>query len=123
MRLVMAILAVVLLASCATVEKYEAKLQTWVGSAEERLIASWGPPDSFYESGGTRYLTYAKSRTVVTAGTAPTTNAYVVGSQVFTSTTPGSPGSVRQRSCKTTFIVKNSVITDWQHKGNDCKSE
>ncbi len=58
-----------LLSAYATTEKYEANLQTWIGAPELEVVRSWGPLDSFYESGEIRYLTYHWSSSGVIPGT------------------------------------------------------
>ena len=49
-----------MVAGCATRAGYETALSTWVGASEATLLSGWGAPDSFYESEGTKYLTYRK---------------------------------------------------------------
>ncbi|MFA5286898.1 MAG: hypothetical protein WC394_01325, partial [Candidatus Omnitrophota bacterium] len=38
----------ILLSGCATTRRYSALLDTWIGSNEESLIASWGAPQNVY---------------------------------------------------------------------------
>jgi uncharacterized protein YceK len=44
-KLIYLCVMVMLVSGCATTAKYEAKLNTWIGTSEDSLIASWGVPD------------------------------------------------------------------------------
>jgi len=108
--------------ACATAEKYEAILDTWVGSSENALVDSWGVPDQVYENNGVKYLTYAKSRSGYIPGTAPTYQTQVIGNTAYTSSYGGSSGFAYTRQCKTTFSIVNARISKWRYEGNDCKA-
>jgi hypothetical protein len=117
------LLAVILLSGCATAEKYEAKLKTWIGSSESALVSSWGPPDSVYENGGLKYLTYSKSVSGYIPGTAPTYQTRIIGNQAYTSSYGGSPGFAYSEHCKTTFIISEGTIDRWRYEGDACVSD
>src|SRR5579859_4206971 len=53
-----AALLCLLLAGCATTEKYEAKLNSWVGADMNALVNSWGYPSSSFSApdGNTVYV-------------------------------------------------------------------
>ena len=110
------------LASCATEANYEKILDSWTGSSENELLNSWGPPDSVYESGGTKYLTYARGNTVVLPGTAPSYQSTVVGNTMYTNPVGGTPPLVMNRHCKTTFTIQSGIIVSWRWEGNACKA-
>jgi hypothetical protein len=114
------LLAMLCLAACATTENYEKVLSSWVGSGEDSLIASWGPPDSSYQSGETKYLTYARSNTSYVPGVAPTYQTTCSFGICRTTPIGGSPGYAVNSNCKTTFTVVGSKITNWRWQGNDC---
>ena len=59
-----------LLSGCATEAKYKANLTSWVDRPEHDLIAAWGPPDSAYTDGDTKYLTYVRGGTMYMPGVA-----------------------------------------------------
>ena len=106
-----------LLAGClATTSKYEDKLKTWVGESESVLVAKWGVPDSFYEAGSTKYLTYNYRNTGYVP---PKTTNYGFGS-AYSST---SRGYSYDNQCKTTFTIVASKVTSWRYKGNSCRSK
>ena len=96
------------LAACATTAGYEEILDSWVGSTEDQLVDSWGPPDGFYEGGGKKYLTYVYSSSGYTPGLPAT------------SSMPATPGYSYSYNCKTTFTVIGNEITNWRYKGNAC---
>ena len=112
-----------LLGACATAEKYEAVLKTWVGSNESSLISAWGPPDSVYENAGEKYLTYSKSSTGYVPGTAPSYSTRIIGNTAYTTTYGGSPGYAYNQNCKTTFTLLGGIIKSWRYEGNACRSQ
>jgi hypothetical protein len=75
--------AALLLAGCTTQADFTKKLDSWVGSKETELISSWGPPNGFYETEGTKYITYGNS----SVGTMPGTSNYntqIIGNTAYT---------------------------------------
>jgi len=119
-RLGCVIVAILILASCATTENYEKILASWVGQSEGALIRSWGPPDSSYESSSDKYLTYSKSRSGYIPGTQPSYQTQIIGGTAYTTAYGGSPGYSYNRNCKTTFTVSSGTITSWRYEGNAC---
>ena len=115
-------MAILLLSACATAEKYEAILKSWVGNSESSLINSWGPPDSVYENGGQKYLTYFKSRSGYVPGTSPTYQTQLIGNTAYTTSYGGSPGFAYNQNCKTTFTVSRGKIIQWRYEGNACRA-
>lgn len=122
MRRIIAILLLFGTAACATTEKYEARLNAWLDRPEGALIEAWGPPNSFYESGGKKYLSYTSSTTGYVPGTAPSYRSRIVGNRVYTDSYGGTPGWIYNLHCRTTFTVEDGVIKSWRWQGNDCKS-
>jgi hypothetical protein len=119
---------------CATTAKYEAKLNTWIGTSEDSLIASWGVPDKTYNmSDGKKAIEYARKNTVQTGGytyTTPQTTyqSGMIGDKSYSGTsttyvTQTEPVRRYKIYCKTSFIINNSgKIESWHHDGNDCVS-
>ena len=62
MRVILLAFGLLMLSACATTKKYEALLNTWAGKSENALLQSWGPPDSFYENDGVKYLAIRRIR-------------------------------------------------------------
>ncbi len=119
-NIILSLSILALLAGCATTENYEKILGTWVGSSEQQLIQSWGPPSSVYESGGQKYLTYTKSRSGYIPGTSPTYQTQIIGNTAYTTSSGGSPGFAYTKSCKTTFTIQGTRISGWRYEGNNC---
>jgi len=94
---------------CATTKKYERVLQSWVGSTENQLIASWGVPTRTYENGGMKFLEYTRSSGMMMQANY---NPYV-----------GYQGQAHSKYCTTTFTVNNDRIISWSWQGNTCKSK
>ncbi|WP_312105541.1 hypothetical protein [Pygmaiobacter massiliensis] len=110
----------ILLAGCATSAKYEAVLDSWIGSSELEIVRSWGPPAQAYETGGRKFLVYTSSRNVVLPGTAPTYTTNVVGNTAYTNSYGGTPAQNLAFSCETTFELSKETIVSWSYRGNDC---
>ena len=54
-------IVVLLLFACATSEKYDQKLNTWIGKSEQSLVMNWGNPSAIkYVNNDTKILTYTK---------------------------------------------------------------
>ena len=117
------VITILLLSACGTTDKYEAILDSWLGSTESHLVDSWGPPSGVYENGGKRYLTYIQSRSGYIPGTAPTYQTQIYGNTAYTTSYGGSPGFAFTRSCKTTFTISRGTIRNWRHEGNNCVAE
>lgn len=76
----------------------EENAQTWIGSSEDELVSSWGPPDNVHETDGYRYLTYDRGMS---------DNVVQVG-------------GVYQRinnGCELTFMVLSAKIRDVTARG------
>jgi hypothetical protein len=117
-----ALLLLIVLAACATSENYEALLESWVGKSENALIQAWGPPDSVYETTGTKYLSYTRSGTAYVPGIAPTYRTRVIGKTAYTHSYGGTSGYVYNRRCKTSFALVEGIISKWRWEGNDCRA-
>jgi len=123
MRLTVVFLSLLLLTSCATTAKYNAKLDTWVGKDIYSLIDSWGYPDSTVElPNGNKVYTYSKAESLYVPPMMTTTTTVDYG--VAYSRTTGYGGGHINNWCKTSFETEGSTgnILKWTHKGNHCKS-
>lgn len=122
------------MSGCATVAKYEAKLNTWVGASEDALISAWGVPDKVYQMrDGKKAIEFRRKETVQTGGytyTTPQTTyeSGTIGDKSYsgTSTTyvvTTEPVRKYRTYCKTSFIIDaNAKVISWRHEGNDCVS-
>jgi hypothetical protein len=111
-----------LLPGCATTANYEATLKTWIGSTEDQLVSSWGPPTSTYETGNSKYLTYTRSSQGYIPGQAPSYQTTYYGNTAYTTPVGGSEGFAYTAICKTTFTIQNDRIVNWRWEGNSCRS-
>jgi hypothetical protein len=108
------------LAGCVTKADFQKTMDSWIGTSEKDLIAQMGPPDGFYESSGTRYLTYSNSSVGVIPGTPPTYTTNVIGNTAYTNSYGGTSPTVVSYSCSRTFQVEGGKIVSWSAKGNNC---
>ena len=109
--------AALALAACGSTAKYEENLNSFVGSTERVLVDRWGPPDSVYEAGGTKHLTYDRRRSSYIPGVPP--SYQTTCSFGYCTSTPigGSPGYVLDQQCRTTFTVTGEMPGD--RRAND----
>ena len=117
------------LTACATTEKYEAILNTWVGASVNDLVSSWGyPQESFQAPNGNMVYVYSKSMNFVMP--TQTTSRYDIQSDplyglpttVYGNTTT-TGGQTLSYSCRTFFEVNQSKkIVSWRWEGNNCRA-
>lgn len=71
-------------------------MASWVGEREEKLVASWGPPDNSYTfQSGSKVISYE----------------YIWGVYVG-----------ERRQCVQKFMIEGGVVTKWGYSENTCKS-
>ncbi|MGD1075886.1 MAG: hypothetical protein ABR903_07385 [Thermodesulfovibrionales bacterium] len=113
--LVMSIMAIY---SCAKTANHETKLDTWLGTDVNDLIASWGPPSDEYTmpNGDKMYTWLIVGNTMILSNYTQYLHMTLTDSST--------------RWCKTTFTVhhftyldNHNEITDWQREGNACRSK
>lgn len=95
-------LLVVVLA-CASTQRHEEALNTWIGTDVNELIQAWGPPASTFEmpDGRKMYSWYYDGGVV----------AVPIGSIAV----------ARRRDCQTTFTVSTTGRVElWRYVGNAC---
>ena len=134
MRIITVLLLSLGIFGCATTAKYEAKLNNWIGSSEDTLIASWGVPNKTYNMlDGKRAIDYVHKDTVQTGGyiyTTPQTTYHSgkIGDKSYSGTstayvTEVEPVRKYKYYCKTSFVINNGgKIESWHHEGNNCVS-
>jgi hypothetical protein len=123
------------LSGCATVAKYEAKLNTLVGQSEDFLITTWGVPDKVYRlSDGKKAIAYVRKDAVATGGytyTYPQTvyQSGTIAGKVYSGTSTQyvvatTPVQKFKLSCNTSFVIDSSLkVESWHHQGNNCISQ
>lgn len=98
--------------SCATTSKYEAILNTWMGSDVNSLITAWGAPSNQYTmpNGNIMYTWLWVDNSLVTSTYFPRLKLTLTDNVTLW--------------CKTTFITDaNGKIIGWRLEGNDCRAE
>lgn len=98
-KVLISLLTITILSSCATREKYNNKMKEWIGKPKEDLVLSKGIPDkNFQVNKNTELLAYEYS---------------VISSD---------DGGSNQWWCKTTFTITDGLVTDVSSRGNACRS-
>ena len=121
------LLALLLLAGCATTAKYEAKLNSWVGADANSLVNSWGYPKSSFDApNGNKVYVYQNAGSITMPTTYQTTaNVTSYGNTAYgNATTNVYGGQTLNFWCKTFFEVDSTNrIVRWRWEGNRCKSK
>lgn len=111
-------------AGCATGEKTEATMKSWLNHNVNELVASWGPPESSVQLPGGNVIYTWTSGGSWTSPTRTTTTASVTGAgnTVFgnaQTTTTG--GHTFNFVCQMSFTVSETgQIVSYNWQGNDC---
>ena len=113
-------LALLVLGGCVSQQQFNENLNSYVGRPEAELIGGLGIPDATYVSGNTKYLSYRRSATGMTAGVAPTYTSSVIGNTVFTQPVGGVAPTVYTMNCTVDFAVVNGVTRSFRYEGNSC---
>jgi len=103
----------------ATTEKYQQKLNTWIGASENQLLLQWGVPQSSYTNGDTKFLQYHYDSSYTSPSTYETNyNPITHNTEIYET------GRYTLNFwCDTTFEVRNGIVRQWHIKGNSCVSE
>jgi hypothetical protein len=118
--------ALVLLAGCATTAKFDAMMQSWVGSSINDYIAANGyTPNQVLDDadGGKIYIFGQSAQGMYQMPTTTTTNVYGAGNAAYgTSTTSGGMMIPIVMQCTWTFRTNASgKIYRYSWRGNACK--
>ena len=127
-RLCILIATLAFVAACETYEGYRQLMESWVGTHADELVASWGPPDGFYENtDGSRVLKYSYASSYYVPGTTysnPSNSVNSVGALTTTYSSYTTPGYMVSSSCTSTFFTDPSqYIVRWTSEGGDCVAE
>lgn len=109
------------LTGCVQLPSYRETLNSWVGTRETVLVASWGIPNQVYTTDGVKYITYSRSRSVYIPGEGPSYHTTATYYGTITRPVGGSPGYTINRYCDTTFMIVDGVIQSCSFRGNDCR--
>ena len=99
---------------------YEAKLGNWIGKSAKTLYEQWGRPQSTSMVDANTYiLTYFESEsTPIDDNYEPYSSE--IEYDVMTVPNYGLPVEPPIFYCKTSFIVRNGIIVDFDFNGDDC---
>ena len=143
MKFKIGILLVVFLAGCATAEKFNTKMNGFVGQPEIAVASIYGPPQSVYSlPDGQRVISYTRGGQMVLPGvttTQPvTTNTRgnltlnqglnqttgIYSQQSTTYVQQQTPSTTVNLSCTVNFTIDaQGVIRSWSATGNRCVAE
>ena len=121
MRKFLFLIPVLFLLSCATTAGYSKLLDSWMGSSADSLVSKWGPPSNVYvKDNGEKMLTFVRGGQVYMPGSQTTTGS-IGPFGTINSTTYGSPGTMINLNCTTTFTISTeNKVVDWSWRGNNC---
>lgn len=111
------------LASCVnqpTAARYEDALSAWIGQSEEALYSEWGYPNTTYSVGPDSFIaTYIQSYNEPIDGD---TEPYAADMTYSAMRVPsyGLPTPQGVYYCKTSFIINNGIVSDYNFNGDDC---
>lgn len=117
-----AALSFLALAACTTTENYNANMSRWLGASDRALVMAYGPPDKQYQlDAHTKVVSYVKKDIVSYGGGG--FNGCIGGYSGFGfGSCYGPPPDIHTLSCETVFTITNGKVTNWGHKGNNCRS-
>ncbi|PQA49441.1 hypothetical protein [Amnimonas aquatica] len=122
MRLFALTAVLLTLAGCATRERYESELQTWVGKNISAVMDAWGYPSGSFEAPSGNVVYVWDRQDTYMSGPSVQTGIYTGGRYSGFFTGFGFGSDVRSLRCQTYFEVdKQKTILTWRTKGNDCR--
>lgn len=103
MRILLVFIVILSLSSCGYREKRNAEvLDSWIGSTEQEIVSAWGRPDSDYDSGNMRYLTWSDTSLCEGCG------GWKDAEGNYNDTL---------NNCKYTFIFESGRVVSWEYRG------
>ena len=122
-----------LLASCATTEKYTQKLNQDIGKPLSTLTQEYGTPSRVKRlNNGDMivYYTYVNQEILPDPEYDFDYNNFLTEDEMFYPFTYGGNaipngsfmGEIITNYCQTKFYLKNNLVTSWSYKGNSCVS-
>lgn len=126
-------LSLLFVISCATSAKYDTRLNGWLGKSETRLAQKWGKPSATkIMNNGDKVVTYTKADGVYIPAQFYIYNPGQVANEddiytPFDGEYDFGPynelvGYEVSKTCQTSFLIQNGIISGWKWRGNDCVS-
>lgn len=131
-RFFAAVVALAAMVGCATTERFEALMSSWLGHSEAELVSKLGPPNNSYRlQDGGRVLSYSSGATVpIGGGTTYTpmitrTTGMIGSTPVYGTSTTMLPTQMPIYNvplyCTVNFTINDAGrVTYWQATGNHC---
>ncbi len=122
------------LCSCASTQKYDQMLNTWIGKPESALLKTWGTPSARkINADGSQVITFTQVQTLTVPSEFYLYNPYPLegnvsvyapfdGDYAFTPYAQNL-GISQEYICQTSFYIQNNVVAGWKWKGNNCLAE
>ena len=122
------------LSSCASTQKYDQMLNTWIGKPEASLLKSWGTPSARkINADGSQVITFTQVQNITVPSEFYLYNPYSLqgdasiyapfdGDYAFTPYAKNL-GVTQEYVCQTSFYIQNNLVTGWKWKGNNCFAE
>lgn len=115
LHLILIIFGFVLLSACATVEKFETRMEAKKGLTKDQLIDDMGIPDRQYKSDNFEVVEYNQNDTI---NLPSSSSSYISGNKIQTTTTNNS----FDVSCKLEFKLIDGVVKNYRYTGSLCRS-
>ena len=121
-RFLLILISITLVSACATRERYEARIDTYVGKSINVVMDDWGYPSGSFEAlNGNTVYTWDKQSSY-TSSPSVQTGVFTGSSNGGFFTGFGFGSNTITRRCQTYFEVdKQKVILRWRTQGNDCR--
>ena len=103
-----------------TATNYQKSLGDWLGQSESALYENWGNPNFTYPVDGNTFIaTYIESKnTPIDSDYQPYDENLVYSAMEVPSYGLPTPQGIYY--CKTSFVIKNGIIVDYNFNGDDC---
>ncbi len=124
MRILGIFLTLFLVAGCMfnrpSSAKYEDELSKWIGQSEENLYSEWGYPNTTYSISGNSFVaTYIKQyKEAIDDDKTPYADSMTYSAMRVPNY--GLPVTQGIYYCKTSFVITNGIVTDYNFNGDDC---
>lgn len=103
------------IASCATVAKFEKRMDANIGMTKDQLISKMGIPDREYKTENFEIIGYQQTQmSSETKNNTTVVNGYLINTQT---------SSPYEMWCKLEFKLVQGVVQSYTYKGNMCRSQ